>query len=60
MQAVKQAEADAAKEVQAVKDAASSGIQAAAGATNTKQPEKVAVEKLVDQIQQSKVGLASL
>lgn len=60
MQAVKHAEEEAAKEEQAVKDATSSGIQAAAGATNRAQPEKGAVDKLVNQIQQSKSGGAVL
>ena len=59
LQAVKHAEQEVAKEVQAVKDATSSGIQAAAGATNRQQPEKKAVDKLVDQIQQSKIGVAA-
>ena len=60
LQAVKHAEQDAAKEVQAVKDAATSGIQVAAQATNTLQPEKKAVDKLVDQIQKSETGIAAL
>ena len=57
---MRHAEEDAAKEVQAVKDAATSGIQAAAQATNTLQPEKKAVDKLVDQIQRSETGIAAL
>ena len=57
---MKHAEQEVAKEVQAVKDAASSGIQAAAGATNRQQPEKQAVDRLVNQIQQSKTGIAAL
>ena len=60
MQAVKHAEEDAAKEVQAFKDAASTGIQVAAQATNTLQPEKKAVDRLVDQIQRSETGIAAL
>ena len=57
---MKHAEEDAAKEVQAFKDAATSGIQAAAQASNTQQPEKKAVDKLVDQIQKSETGIAAL
>ena len=59
-QAVKHAEEEVAKENQAVKDATSSGIQAAATATNRVQPDPKSVEKLVEQIQRSNTGVAAL
>lgn len=60
LQAVKHAEEEAAREVQGLKDATTSGIEVAAQATNTQQPEKKAVDKLIDQIQRSDAGIAAL
>lgn len=57
-QAVKHAEQEVAKEVQAVKDATAEGIHAAAATTGSQQPDKKDVEKLVEQIQTGSSNLA--
>ena len=48
---MKQAEQEVAKEVQAVKDASTAGIQAAAATTGSERPEKEDVAKLVKLMQ---------
>jgi len=50
LQAVKQAEQEVAKEVQAVKDASTAGIQAAAATSGSDRPEKQDVAKLIQDV----------
>ena len=59
MQAVKQAEAQAAKEVQAAKEAASVAIQAAAATTGSARPDQSAVDQLVEQVKAVEPQLAA-